>query len=137
MANVIYPLWKEALLQGTTNTSLVGTVKAILVDTGGYTYSSAHQFASSLGSATAGTAQAISSKTFITGLFTGGSVTFTAVPLGSGSGAILEAIVIYVDSGAPASSPLVAYFDSVSGLPVTPNGGNITINWNASGIFQL
>ena len=26
---------------------------------------------------------------------------------------------------------------SVTGLPVTPNGGNITVTWNASGIFQL
>jgi hypothetical protein len=33
---------------------------------------------------------------------------------------------------------LVAYIDSsVTGLPVTPNGGNIGITWNASGIFAL
>lgn len=24
-----------------------------------------------------------------------------------------------------------------TGLPVTPNGGNITVTWNASGIFTL
>jgi hypothetical protein len=33
---------------------------------------------------------------------------------------------------------LVAYLDTgVTGLPVTPNGGDITISWHASGIFQL
>jgi hypothetical protein len=26
---------------------------------------------------------------------------------------------------------------SVTGLPVTPNGGNIVITWNASGIFTI
>jgi hypothetical protein len=32
----------------------------------------------------------------------------------------------------------VLYEDTiVTGLPVTPNGGNILITWNASGIFQL
>ena len=32
----------------------------------------------------------------------------------------------------------MAFLDtSVTGLPVTPNGGNITVTWNASGIFQL
>jgi hypothetical protein len=43
-----------------------------------------------------------------------------------------------VDTGTAATSPLVAYIDTgVTGLPVTPNGGNITVTWNASGIFQL
>jgi hypothetical protein len=47
-------------------------------------------------------------------------------------------MVIYVDTGTAATSPLVAYIDSgVTGLPVTPNGGNISITWNASGIFAL
>jgi hypothetical protein len=46
--------------------------------------------------------------------------------------------VIYVDTGTAATSPLVAYIDTgVTGLPVTPNGGNITVTWNASGIFAL
>ena len=37
-----------------------------------------------------------------------------------------------------ATSPLVAYIDTgVTGLPVTPNGGDIAVAWNASGIFAL
>jgi len=137
MANTLYPLWKEGLIQATANTSLGGTVKAVLVDTGSYTYSGTHQFASSL-TGTAGIAQPILTKTFVGGLFKGDNVTFTAVATGSGSGTALEAIAIYIDTGTASTSPLVAYFDTgVTGLPVTPNGGNITISWNASGIFQL
>jgi len=137
MANTLYPKWKEGILQGTANTSLAGTVKVVLVDTGAYTYSGSHQFASSL-TGTVGTPQTINSKTFTNGLFDGLDVTFPSVALGSGGTAILEAIVIYVDSGTANTSPLVAYFDAgVTGLPVTPNGGDITVSWNPSGIFQL
>ena len=39
MANALYPLWKEQLLQFTTNNNLsAGTVKVALIDTGTYTY---------------------------------------------------------------------------------------------------
>jgi hypothetical protein len=135
MANALYPLWKEQLLQFTTNNNLsAGTVKVALIDTANYTYSAANQFYSSVaGAAVIGTPQTIGSKTFTNGVFDGADVTFTTV-----TGANVEALIIYVDTGTAATSPLVAYIDSsVTGLPVTPNGGNISITWNASGIFAL
>lgn len=134
MANALYPKWKEQLLQFTANNNLSsGTVKVALVDTGTYTYNSADQFYSSVSSAVVGTPQTIGSKTFTNGVFDGGDVTFTAV-----TGSSIEALVLYVDTGSAATSPLVAFIDtSVTGLPVTPNGGDISITWNASGIFQL
>lgn len=134
MANALYPKWKEQLLQFTANNNLSsGTVKVALVDTGVYTYSATHQFYSSVSSAAVGTPQTIGSKTFVDGVFDGGDVTFTTV-----TGNSVEALVIYIDTGSAATSPLVAYIDtSVTGLPVTPNGGDITITWNASGIFAL
>jgi len=134
MANALYPLWKEQLLQFTTNNNLsAGTVKVALIDTGTYTYSAAHQFYSSASAAAVGTPQTIGSKTFTNGVFDGADVTYTAV-----TGNSVEALIIYIDTGSSATSPLVAYIDtSVTGLPVTPNGGNISITWNASGIFAL
>lgn len=134
MANALYPLWKEQLLQFTANNNLsAGTVKVALIDTGTYTYSAAHQFYSSASAAAVGTPQTIGSKTFTNGVFAGADVTFTSV-----TGNSVEALIIYIDTGSAATSPLVAYIDtSVTGLPVTPNGGNISITWNASGIFAL
>lgn len=134
MANALYPLWKEQLLQFTANNNLsAGTVKVALIDTGVYTYSAAHQFFSSASSASVGTPQTIGTKTFTNGVFDGANVTFTAV-----TGNSVEALIIYIDTGSAATSPLVAYIDtSVTGLPVTPNGGDITITWNGSGIFAL
>lgn len=133
MANALYPKWKEQLLQFTTNNNLsAGTVKVALVDTGTYTYSAAHQFLTSL-SGVVGTAQTIGTKTFTNGVFDGADVTFPAV-----TGSPAEALVIYIDTGTAGTSPLVAYLDTgVTGLPVTPNGGDIITAWNASGIFAL
>ena len=134
MANAIYPKYKEVILGAATNTNLLtGTVKVALVDTAVYTYSAAHQFLSSL-TGVVGTAGTIgATKSVTNGIFDGADVTFTAV-----TGATVEALVIYVDTGVAGTSPLVAYIDtSVTGLPVTPNGGDITITWNATGIFAL
>lgn len=133
MANAIYPKFKEAIMQSAANSNMSsGTVKVALVDTGTYTYSAAHEFYSSL-SGVVGTDQTIGSKTFTDGVFDGADVTFTSV-----SGATVEALVIYIDTGVAGTSRLIAYIDTgVTGLPVTPNGGDIGITWNASGIFAL
>lgn len=138
MANAVYPKFKEALLGASANSTLnaaEGTtgVFVALVDTGTYTYSAAHEFYSDL-SGIVGTDQEITTKTITNGTFDGDNVTFTAV-----SGSSVEALVLYrKNAGANTTWRLIAYIDtSVTGLPVTPNGGDIDITWNASGIFTL
>lgn len=138
MANALYPKWKEALLQGSADADLDGTgatgVFVALVDTGTYTYNAAHQYYSDL-SGIVGTDQEIgAAKSYTNGVFDGADCTFTAV-----SGNSVEALVIYrSNAGADTTWRLIAYIDTgVTGLPVTPNGGDITITWNASGIFAL
>lgn len=132
MANAVYPKYKEAVIQGAANSSLSGTVKVALVDTGAYTYSATHEFLSSL-TGVVGTAQTLGSKTFTNGVFDAADSTFTSV-----TGNSVEALVIYIDTGTAGTSRLVAFIDTgVTGLPVTPNGGNIGITWNASGIIQF
>jgi len=56
---------------------------------------------------------------------------------GSVTGASIESLTYYKDSGAEATSPLIANIDSATGLPVTPNGGDIIWTPNASGVFQI
>ena len=138
MANAIYPLFKQELLKGNTNNVLNSAegatgVYCALVDTGTYTYSAAHQFYSDL-SGVVGTDQEILTKTQTNGTFDGDDVTYTAV-----TGATVEALVLYrKNAGANTTWPLIAYIDTgVTGLPVTPNGGDIVITWNVSGIFAI
>jgi hypothetical protein len=137
MANAVYPEYKQSLLAGDANTALTGSgatgLFCALVDTGTYTYSAAHQFFSDL-SGIVGTDQEITTVTTANGLIDGDNLTYSAV-----AGATVEALVLYrKNAGANTTWRLVAYIDtSVTGLPVTPNGGDITVTWNASGIIQL
>jgi hypothetical protein len=133
MANAIYPKYKEALLDAAANVDINdGTVKVALVDTNTYTYNAAHDFYNDV-SGVVGTPQTIDNTTVTNGVFDGDNVTYTAV-----TGDSVEALIIYIDTGDSATSRLVAYIDTgVTGLPVTPNGGDITVTWNASGIFAL
>lgn len=139
MANALQGTWKAAILQGTAAALLNGSgttgVYAALIDTGTYTYSAAHDFYDDASAGAVGTPQEIgATKSYTGGTFDGADVTYTAV-----SGASVEAIVIYVkNAGATSTQYYAAFIDtSVTGLPVTPNGGDITITWNASGIFKI
>lgn len=134
MANALYPKWKEALLQASSDSALTGTVKAALLDTDTVGYNAAHDFYDDVSSGVVGTPQTIgATKSYTNGVFDGADVTFTAV-----SGAECEALVIYIDTGTPGTSRLVAFLDTnVTNLPVTPNGGDISVSWSASGIFAL
>lgn len=137
MANAVYPKYRENVIQGAANSSLAGSgatgVWAALVDLGTYTYSAAHQFYSDL-SGIVGTPVEITSKTFVSGLLDAADTTFPTT-----SGVSVEAIVLYIkNAGANTTWRLVGFFDTgVTGLPVTPNGGDINIVWNASGIIQF
>ena len=138
MANAIYPKWKEARLQATANAALDGSgatgVYVALVDTAVYTYSAAHEFFSSVAAGAVGTDQELTSKTFTGGVLDAADITHPSV-----TGATCEAMVLYVkNAGANTTWRLLAYIDTgVTGLPVTPNGGNIATAWNASGILAL
>jgi hypothetical protein len=133
MANALYPLYKEALLGSAANSSMsAGVVKVALVDTGVYTYSAAHEFLSSL-TGRIGTDQTLGTKTITTGIFDSANPTWTAV-----TGATVEALVIYIDTGVAGTSRLIAYIDTgQTGLPVTPNGGDITFTVAVAGWFTL
>lgn len=140
MSNAIYPLYMQELLKGTADTALNGAegatsgVFCALVDTGAYTYSAAHQYYSSVAAAAVGTAQEILTKTQTNGTFDGSDLVFPTV-----SGNSVEALVLFrKNGGADTTWPLIAYIDNgVTGLPVTPNGGNISVTWNASGIVKF
>lgn len=135
MASTVYPLTKQALLSGTAIDLTTANIKAILIDTGAYTYSATHDFLNDVaGGSRIATSANLASKTVTNGVFDAADVTFSAV-----SGASVEAIIVFIDTGVESTSRLLAYIDDTGGgdTTVTPNGGDITITWNASGIFSL
>lgn len=130
--NQLYPKWKEALIQASSNSALTGTVNLALIDTGVYTYSASHEFYSDL-TGVVGTDQTIGTKTYTNGVFDGDDLIFTGV-----SGNSIEAIVIYISTGVAGTSRLVCYMDQdVLALPLTPNSGDIAVTFNVAGIFRI
>lgn len=112
------------------------TIKVRLMRTSNYTFSQAHQYASSLGTAV-GTDATLGSKTTNgagsdPGCFDAADAVYTAVT----AGAAIDCLAIYKDTGTAGTSPLIAYID---GFSVTPNGGDITIQWQGTNpfIFKL
>lgn len=131
MASVLYPLGKKALLDADIDL-LSDTIRAVLIDTGTYTYSAAHNAYDDLSGVVGSESDAFANKTTTGGTFDADNITFSSV-----SGNTVEAIVIFKDSGTASTDLLIAYIDSGTGLPVTPNGGDITVSWSGSGIFSL
>lgn len=133
MANALYDKGREGFLDGSIDWD-TDAIRCVLVDTGTYTVNlSTHDFHDDLSGIVATSAD-FTSKTVTAGVADAADVTFTAV-----SGSSVEAIVIYKWTGSSATSRLIAYIDTATGLPFTPSGGNVTIVWDsgANKIFKL
>jgi phage tail sheath gpL-like len=126
MANTLYDKARERFLLGQLNWS-TDTIKCILVDTAAYTINaSTHEFLSDIAAGAR-----IAGPVTLTGkATTGGAADATDATFSLVSGASVEMIVIYKDTGSEASSPLIAAIDTATGLPITPNGGDIIITWD-------
>lgn len=136
MANALYTKAKQKLLEGYLNLP-INTIKASLVDTGLYTVNlSTHANRSNIANNAVISSVTLGTKSVTDGVFDAADAVFSSV---SGSANTIEAIVIWKDTGTQANSALIAYIDTATGLPVTPNGGDITVVWDngASKIFAL
>jgi len=135
MANALYGLGREKFLNADIDWA-ADNIKVVLVDTNDYTVSiNTHEFLSDVAAgARVATSSNLASKTSTLGVADAADVTFTAV-----TGDQSEALVIYKDTGSAATSPLIAYIDTATGLPVTPNGADITVTWDngSNKIFAL
>lgn len=138
MANVLYDLGRESFLKGEISWS--GDAIAIaLVDSALYTPNLAtNQFLSDVvaGGAVIASFSGMTSKTTAAGVADAADVTFPSV-----TGAVSEYLVVYQDTAVAGTSRLIGLLDSagVTGLPVTPNGGDIQITFDsgANKIFKL
>src|SRR4051794_39104889 len=126
MATGLYDKGREGFLDGSIDWD-TDNIKAVLVDAGAYTVNLAtDQFLSDIAAgARISTSANLGTKTVTAGVADAADVAFTAV-----SGATVEAIVLYKDTGVAGTSRLIAYIDNATGLPVTPNGGDINVAWD-------
>ena len=140
MANAFYPKalnkWAEGSIHWSSAGSDTFTVHLVYSSGAGtnYTFSTAHEFFSDI------------AATCHTSYTTGIVLTNTSCPDGDGAmdaadatfvsidsdGTAIGSVIIVKNTGTAATSPLLAYFDTGSGLPVTPDGNNITVQWSAA-----
>jgi len=135
MANQLYPKAKEDFLAGNLNLS-TNTITLALVDTDIYTFNSAHEDRADIPNSAVVSEANLVSTTITSGVFDANDPTFVSV-----TGANCEALVLYhTDTqGGNTSSRLIAYIDTATGLPILPNGGDITVRFSsgASKIFAV
>lgn len=137
MANTLYDSGREAFLDGDISWAS-DDIKVILVE--GYTANAAtHTVLDDITGAGGGTIVATSgsltNKTSTDGVADADDVTFSEVPAGDPC----DHLVIYQDTGNTSTSRLIGSIDSGTGLPLTPNGGDVTVQWDegANKIFKL
>ena len=133
MANALYPKAKEAFLNADIDMA-TDTITIALIDTGNYTFNSGHQFRSDVSNDAIISSANLSNKTVANGVFDADDATFTSV-----TGANCEALIIFQNTGSQANSRLIAFIDSATGLPILPNGGDITVAFSSGSnrIFAL
>jgi hypothetical protein len=137
MANAFYPSYKQQLGEEKHNMT-ADDIRAILVDAADYTYSSAHDFLDDVAAGgRVAVSGALASPSFTAGVFDSADFSWTAV-----TGDQSENIILYNHDGngaaADAARQLIIFYDTgMTGMPVTPNGGNINVTVNASGWFAL
>lgn len=86
--------------------------------------------------------RAVASRVAISGnltskTITGGTLDAADTTVNSVTGDQFESIDLYKDTGVEATSILILNIDTGTGLPATPGGGNITVQWNAAGIASF
>lgn len=135
MASFIYDSAREAFLKADIDYA-TAIINAVLVRSAYTPSQAAHSAISDLGAHDLlADCVTLASKTTTDGVADAANVVFTAIAAGDEIGYI----VIYVhDAGTPENGVLICCIDEeATGLPVTPNGGDITCAWHASGIFKL
>lgn len=135
LANALFTQFKVALLKA--DCDLDDAIFLVFVDHGVDTpVAATDSFLSDIASgARIATSSALASKTFTAGVFDAADITVTSV-----TGASFESIVFYDDTpGSDATRDLILFLDTATGLPTTPNGADITVQFDngANKIFAL
>ena len=126
MANQLYPLARQAWADANISWS-ADDIKVALVGAG-YSYNAANEFRSQLTDVAADSAN-LASKTNVGGVLDAADIAISGVSLGED----VTGVVVYADTGTPATSRLLAYFDTkASGelIELDGDGGVVTVRWS-------
>ena len=124
----LYPQGASHILGKSTQVNFASDTFKVLFYSS--TYNSAHEFVSNLtGASIVARSASLTGVTISSGVVSSNNFTVTAV-----SGSSFSVVILYKDTGVDASSPLIAEYDITT---FTPTGGDISVVWNASGMFSI
>jgi hypothetical protein len=136
VANALYPKTKAKFMKALFDLSSGSlNMRVIAIDLSDYTYSASHEFVSDLTAAIIKKSNILTGKTvnLTTGAFDSDDPTLQAV-----TGDDIDALVLVIDTGSDATSPLVMFQDTgISTVPFTPDGSDIRVIVDAAGWFTL
>jgi hypothetical protein len=107
----LYPKFKEQLLQSQIDSLLYGSVKVMLIKNG-YVYNEYDRYVADISAYDGGRSGLLQNKSVWNGVFDADNIGVSVT-----SGGQIVALVLYIDKGDDNLSPLIAYLDSVGGLP--------------------
>ncbi len=134
MANNLYGKGREGFLDGSIDWD-TNDIKVALVDSAAYSLLiDTDDNYNDVSAGTIALSGNLASKTKTLGVADAANITYSSV-----TGDESEYLVGFADSGSPATSRLIFNIATATGLPVTPNGGDITVAWDdgANKIFKL
>jgi len=130
--NQKYPYAGELFLTGELNW-LTDPIKCVLV--GSYVYSPAHQWRADI---------PLAVEIALSGTLTGRTATMGVADandtsFGTVTGPQALAVIVFSDTGTRATSPLIVYYDSGTGIPRYPSGDVVNVTWSndQSRIFRV
>jgi hypothetical protein len=137
LATIVHTNWLDLMLGGGNHTLIdfdADTVKGALLDNAVATAIAANEDWADVSAGVIGTPTALTTPSASGGVLTlGAALVFSSV-----TGDSAEQLTVYKDTGTASTSPLAITWDSAStGLPVTPNGGDITATWGSSILVTL
>jgi hypothetical protein len=134
MSNALYDSGRNAFLKGEIN-FIDDTIKMALVSSNHVPDLSNHTFYSSISGDVVGTPQTIQNKTAVAGVANSDDVDFGAIATGS----TINYILLYKDTGTAGTSPLIALYDTATGIPFATSGSEVTIKIDngANKLFKL
>lgn len=134
MSNALYAKGRQGFLDGQIDYSN-DDIRVQLVKSTYTVNLTTHQYLSDIASGDrVALSWPLANKTSTGGSAGADPAVFTAVLAAAGAGAFA---VVLQNTGDAATSRLIAYLDTLTGLPVTANGGDIKITWNGGVVFVL
>jgi hypothetical protein len=134
VANGLFTSYKNSALGTGTHVDLdADTIKAMGVDHADDTpVPATDDFINDI--ASAARVPAIATCALLGGkLISGGAFDSTDPVFATLSGDQFESLILFKDTGVEGTSDLIVFYDTATGLPLTPNGADLTVIVHASG----